>query len=88
MGLRRIEREMDVTKYIRSQLILTAILKALTTKQERIFLKHNYRFMIGDDEETSTTSESESDGYQTDFVTSEFKIGKNLLNDVKKKFEN
>jgi hypothetical protein len=40
---------------------MTAIIKALTTKVERIYLKQNYRFMLGDDSEVSTTSESEQE---------------------------
>ncbi len=64
--------------------MVNAIIKALTTKAERNCLKHNYRFMLGDDEEISTTSESDLDGDQAPCLTSEFKLGKNLLNDVRK----
>ena len=39
VGLRRIERELDISRFIRKQIALTAIIKALTTKAERIFLK-------------------------------------------------
>ncbi len=64
---------------------MTAIIKALTTKAERNCLKHNYRFMLGDEKELSTTSESELEGYQLHYVKSEFKVGLNLLNDLRKK---
>ncbi len=65
---------------------MTAIIKALTTKAERNYLKHNYRFMVGDEKEFTTTSESESEGYAADdHITSEFKVGHNLLYDVRKK---
>ncbi len=60
-GLRRIERELDVSRFIRKQIAMTAIIKALTTKAERKYLKQNYRFMLGDDSEISTTSESEQE---------------------------
>ncbi len=42
VGLRRIERELDIARFIRKQIAITAIIKALTTKAERNFLKHNY----------------------------------------------
>ena len=85
VGLRRIERELDVTRFIRNQLKIQAIINALTTKKERVFLKHNYRFMLGDENEVSDTFESASEGYQTDFEKSEFKVGHNLFNDLRKK---
>ena len=49
VGLRRIERELDVARFIRKQLAMTAIIKALTTKAERNCLKQNYRFMLEED---------------------------------------
>jgi hypothetical protein len=64
---------------------MTAIIKALSTKAERNCLKHNYRFMLGDEKEVTTTSESELEGYQLHYVKSEFKVGHNLLNDLRKK---
>ncbi len=67
-GLLRIERELDVSRFIRKQIAMTAIIKALTTKSERIFLKQNYRFMLGDDSEISTTSESEQECCQAEVV--------------------
>ncbi len=85
VGLRRIERELDVARFIRKQMALTAIIKALMTKPERNGLNHNYRFMLGDNQEITTTSESEFEGCWTDVVTSEFKVGQNLVNDLKKK---
>ena len=57
--MRRIERELDVARFIRKQIAMSAIIKALTTKAERIYLKNNYRFMLEADSEISTTSESE-----------------------------
>jgi hypothetical protein len=63
VGLRRIERELDVSRFIRKQITMTAIIKALTTNAERSCLKNNYRFMLGDDKEVLTTSESDSEGY-------------------------
>ncbi len=46
VALRRIERELDLARFIRDQMKMTAIIKALTTKAERNYLKHNYRFML------------------------------------------
>jgi hypothetical protein len=63
---------------------MTAIIKALTTKVERNYLNHNYRFMLGEEQEVSTTSESELEVCQVEVVKSEFKIGQNLFNDVRK----
>ena len=85
VGLRRIERELDVARFIRKQLAMTAIIKALTTKAERNCLKQNYRFMLEEDEEISTTSDSDLDGFHAHFFTPEFKVGQNLLKDVWKK---
>ncbi len=42
MGLRRIERELDVARFIKKQMALAAIIKALTTKDERKYLQNNY----------------------------------------------
>ncbi len=55
VGLRRIERELDVARFIRKQLATTAIINALTTKNERIYLKRNYRLMLGEEKEKNTS---------------------------------
>ncbi len=67
---------------------LKAIVNALTSKKERIYLKHNYRFMLVDKNEVSSTSESISECYQTDFEISVFKLGQNLFKDLRKKNQN
>jgi hypothetical protein len=58
VGLRRINRELDVANFLRKQITMTALIKALTTKVERSFLKNNFRFMLGDEKELKTTSDS------------------------------
>ena len=61
VGLRRIEREIDIVRFIRNQITLTTIIKAMTSKAERNVVRNSYRFMVGNESEVNTTSESESD---------------------------
>jgi hypothetical protein len=59
VGLRRIERELDVVRFLRKQFIMTALLKALTTKRERMLAKRHHSLVISDNSDTTQSSESE-----------------------------
>lgn len=63
MGLRRIERELDLVRFIRNQITLTTIVKAMTSKQERNGVRNSFRFMLGNLSEVNTTYESESEAF-------------------------
>jgi hypothetical protein len=57
---RRIERELDLTYFIRKQLVTSAILHALTTKSQRFLARKNYRVTLSSkaqdpSDENSTT---------------------------------
>ena len=55
VGLRRIERELDLVRFIRNQITLTTIVKAMTSKQERNGVRNSFRFMLGNESEVNTT---------------------------------
>ena len=55
MGLRRIERELDLVRFVRNQITLTTIVKAMTSKQERNGVRNSFRFMLGNESEVNTT---------------------------------
>lgn len=61
VGLRRIEREMDIVYFLRKQFILNALIKSLTTKSHRRLARRQYEFMVGNKKDVPTSSESSSD---------------------------
>jgi hypothetical protein len=83
LGLRRVDRELDVVYFIRKGMAQTAILKAITTKTQRSLAYRNYRFRLGkekrlldeagkpirEDPDLTTSDESSSD---ENFVTSSY----------------
>jgi hypothetical protein len=58
VGSRRIERELDITRFIRNQSIIRAILRSKTTKKERALARRNYRLIVDSSSEQHTTSSS------------------------------
>ena len=60
VGLRRINRELDIVHFLRKQIIFETIIKAMTTKYERFLARKNYRLMVPDTDELLTTTESDS----------------------------
>ena len=62
VGSRRIEREMDITRFIRNQYILRAIIRSKTSKKERALARRNYRLIVDcSSEKDSTESSSTTD---------------------------
>ena len=61
---RRIDRELDLTYFIRKQLMTSAILNALTSKQERVLVRKNYRLTLSSKtqaaSDSNTTTESDN----------------------------
>jgi hypothetical protein len=63
VGKRRIERELDITRFIRNQLILSAIIRSNTSKKERALARRNYRLIVDcSSEQDCTGSSSLTDG--------------------------
>lgn len=61
VGLRRIERELDVAHFLRSQFTMQAMLKTLTDRSQRLQLRKNHRHVIKEDPGDTDTSTSSSD---------------------------
>jgi hypothetical protein len=61
VGLRRIERELDVVHFIKKQLITAALIKALTTKRERNVAKRHHTLTISDGSDYTSNSDISSD---------------------------
>ena len=62
--MERIERELDITTYIRRQITISNYIKATTTKNARNLTRHSYSFMEPDESEWgSTESQGCSDNY-------------------------
>jgi hypothetical protein len=86
VGLRRIEREIDIVRYIRNQITLTTIIKAMTSKSERTAVRNSFRFMVGNESEVNTTSESESDAFNETLLNQSWNIrGHSLQIELRKK---
>ena len=61
VALRRIERELDIENFIKSNFEMKTLLRALTTKYQREMARNSYKFIVGETDETSTTSDSDFD---------------------------
>jgi hypothetical protein len=59
---RRINRELDVTCFVRKQLIQGAFFKMMTTKLQRALLTRHFSMLVAAPNDTATTSVSETDG--------------------------
>jgi hypothetical protein len=46
IGMRRVDRELDIVYFIRKSLMLTAVLKAHTTKKQRSLAYQNYSYNV------------------------------------------
>ena len=56
-GLRRIDKELDIDKFLQNQIKTKIAIKSLFSKVERFLIRNNKRFVIGtdsSDEESST----------------------------------
>lgn len=68
VGMRRIEREIDLGYFIRKQILNDTLLRALTTKSHRALARRQQEFVLGDAK--STTTESSTDFDPNDFSDS------------------
>jgi hypothetical protein len=60
VGLRRIDRELDVATFLKTQFTMRAMLLTLTNHSQRLQFKKYYRHVIQDDPGDSSTSDSQS----------------------------
>ena len=60
MGLRRMERELDIVYFMRKQFVLNSIIRALTTKVQRGLARRQYSLIVGDRKDQYTTESSDS----------------------------
>ena len=60
-GLNRIERELDLVKYIKKQMMIDTVFEVLFTKADRFLLKNQAKFVLSksssDDDEGSDYGE-------------------------------
>ena len=61
VAFRRIDLELDVIHFIKSQFEMKELIRSMTTKYQRAMSRSSKKFMLGDKNETDTTSESELD---------------------------
>ena len=66
MGMRRVHWELDIAYFIKKQLIISSIIRALTTKEQRGIAKKNYALFLKKTYE-STTEFTASD-YEPDLT--------------------
>ena len=59
--MRRIERELDISRYVRQQIMFAGIFRALMSKKSRLLSKRNYAFFEPAKDECSSTSSSGSE---------------------------
>jgi len=46
VGSRRIDRELDIIYFLKKQMMVSALLNSITTKNQRVLARKNYRFKI------------------------------------------
>lgn len=81
--MRRIERELDIVRFIRTQLAIKAIIRALSTKVARQLAFKQYSLIIDDSQEEVTTTETDSDFYLGIFLP-ETRLEKELFKGLRK----
>ena len=78
VGSRRIERELDITRFIRNQYILRAIIRSKTSKKERALARRTYRLIVDcSSEKDSTESSSTTDdniSFEREEIEREFPV--------------
>ena len=57
-GLGRIDKELDVVQFLRTQIQIRVVMSLLFTRAERFLIRHNRRFVI-DSEDTCRHSKEE-----------------------------
>lgn len=80
---RRVERELDVVYFIRKQLILGALIKAMTTKLQRNLAKRQYGLILGEKKEQETTPDSASE-FEFPKAISDTETNQALVNGLRK----
>ena len=65
--MRRLNRELDVSRFMRKQYILEGLYKGITTQGQRKLLERQYSLMVPGAHDGDTTSESNSDYEFVDF---------------------
>ena len=84
-GLRRIERELDIVRFIRQSLMLTALVKVQTTKVQRQLLRRQWNITVGGKDEIHSTSESTcSEGYKFPPSIDNNRINNSLIANLKR----
>ncbi len=61
VGMRRIERELDITHFIRKQLEVRALIRAMSSTLARRLARRHYSLILNDSQEEVTISETDSD---------------------------
>ena len=55
-GLRRVDRELEIDRFLKLQISMRIVLKALFSKAERYLIRNNKSFVITQDESDNTGS--------------------------------
>ena len=56
VGLGRVEQELDIIKFLKSQIKIDIAIKALFSKAERYLMKNNCKFVLNTSESDGATS--------------------------------
>ena len=59
--MRRINRELDMTNFVRKQLMMSGLLKALTSMGQRALMRRQYSLMVPGAHDGDTTTDTASD---------------------------
>lgn len=59
--MRRIDRELDIARFVRNQILLSGIIKALTTRDQRQIAKRRYALILNKKSDPKTTEDTHSD---------------------------
>ena len=66
-GLERIERELDLVKYIKKQMMIDTVFEVLFTKADRFLLKNQAKFVLN--KSSSDNNEGSDYGEELQFGT-------------------
>ncbi len=64
-GLERVERELDLVRYIKKQMMLDAVIELLFTKTDRFLLKNHAKFVLN----KSSSNDDEGSEYGEELET-------------------
>ena len=84
VGIRRIERELDIVHFMRKQFAFTALYRALTSKVQRGLARRQFSLIVGEKQDAAVTTESSESDYNFPGVVEETEFNSKLIAQLRK----